>query len=60
MKKCDLEILRGINGTAVYINGYRVTNTKIYGMLVTEAHYKINVSAVYHAINELAKEGDEP
>lgn len=53
-KKCDLEILRGINGTAVTINGYRVTSWKIYGMLVTEAHYKINISDAIHAI---CKEG---
>jgi hypothetical protein len=49
-KDCILEIVRGINGTAVTINGYRVTNGKVYGMLVTEAHYKLNLKDVLHAV----------
>ena len=49
-QKCELDILRGINGTAVAINDYRVTSGKIYGMLVTEGHFKLNCSDVIHAI----------
>lgn len=49
-QKCDLDILRGINGVAVGINNYRVTDDKIYGMLVTEGHFKLNCYDVIHAI----------
>ncbi len=49
-QKCDLDILRGINGIAVGINNYRVTDGKIYGMLVTEGHFKLNCYDVIHAI----------
>jgi hypothetical protein len=49
-QKCDLDILRGINGVAVGINNYRVTDGKIYGMLVTEGHFKLNCYDVIHAI----------
>lgn len=49
-QKCDLDILRGINGVAVAINNYRVTNGKIYGMLVSEGHFKLNCYDVIHAI----------
>lgn len=53
-RECVLEIVRGINGTAVTINGYRVTKGKVYGMLVTEARYKLNSKDVLHAV---CKEG---
>lgn len=49
-QKCDLDILRGINGLAVAINNYRVTDGKVYGMLVTEGHFKLNCYDVIHAI----------
>ena len=49
-QRCDLDILRGINGIAVGINNYRVTDGKIYGMLVTEGHFKLNCYDVIHAI----------
>ena len=49
-QKCELKILAGGSGTTVSINNYRVTDGKLYGMLVTEAHYKLNCYDVIHAI----------
>ena len=50
--KSKFEILKGINGITVAINGIRVTENKVYGMLVTESSFVLNDDSVIKAITE--------
>ena len=50
--KSKFEILKGIGGIAVAVNGTRVTENKVYGMLVTESSFNIDDDAVIKAITE--------
>lgn len=52
-------VLKGINGTSLVIDNYRVSNEKIYGLLTPLYTFEVSTYDILQAIGvEMIKEGE--